>query len=50
MILYDEDGSRWEVDDDDCDCESDEGGCWLYSEDGSEDDWYDYCDDEGDDE
>jgi len=46
MILY-EDGLRYEVDD--CDVELDEGGFWLLaSEDEEFEEFYEFCDDEGD--
>lgn len=46
MVLYEDDGSRWEVDD--SDCEFEDGGCWLLTENGEDEEFYDYCEDAGD--
>lgn len=45
MFLY-EDGLRYEVDE--SDVELDEGGFWLLSEEGEDEEFYEYCADLGD--
>jgi hypothetical protein len=47
MFLYDEDGSRWECDEADCELEAD--GFWLLAAEGEDfEDFYTFCDDLGD--
>lgn len=48
MYLYDEDGLRYEVEADDVELEADGSGFWLLNEDGEDEDFYEFCADEGD--
>lgn len=46
MVLYDEDGLRYEVDE--ADVELEDGGFWLLTENGEDEEFYEFCDDDGD--
>ena len=45
MVLY-EDGLRYEVDEDDVEVEGD--GFWLLTENGEDEEFYEFCEDDGD--